>query len=392
MPAAKKDKIDHSSRGHALLSPSAAHRWMICTPSAVFTDKMPDKSSAYAEEGTRAHELAEKRLRDYLAGKKTTVKKEDESIYSEVFPYIEKVTALYEYLKEKSADTVMFIEQKVTAARWIDQCWGTSDCVIISGSAIYVIDLKFGKGVVVDAHNNPQARIYGLGAYDFFSDLYEIDEVHNIIIQPRLDHYSEEILSAEELLGWAEKELVPAGKAALIGAGEFKPGEHCKFCKAAATCRYRAARFNRLHDLSLMDLHLLTNEEVAEALTMAEELSAWLAALKDKVTSELAAGGKMPGWKLVRGRSTRRYADVLAVKDKLIGAGIEEALIYKEPELLNITDMTKVLGGKKKFEELLGDLIVKPEGKPTLVPESDRREAITDIVTDAFSEPIEGEE
>ena len=382
-------QIDHSARSHALLSPSAAHRWMVCTPSAVFTDKMPDKSSEYAEEGTRAHELAEKRIRDYLAGKKTVIKKEDEQIYSEVLPYIEYVTDLYEKLKAEYADTVMFIEQKVSAKRWIDQCWGTSDCVIISDASIFVIDLKFGKGVMVDAPNNPQARIYGLGAYDLFSDLYDIDTVHNIIVQPRLSHISEEIISAEDLLKWADEELVPAGKAALEGAGEFKAGEHCKFCKAAATCRYRAARFNRLHDLSLTDLHLLTDEEVGDALSMAEELSSWLSALKEEVTGKLMKGEPMKGWKLVRGRSVRKYSDVLAVRDKLISAGIDEGLIYKERELLNITDMTKVLGGKKKLEELLGDLIVKPEGKPTLVPESDRREAITDIAAEAFSEPID---
>lgn len=382
-------KIDHSSRSHALLSPSAAYRWMACTPSAVFTDKMPDTTTAYAEEGTRAHELAEKHIRDYLKNKKTKVKKEDEQIYSEVYPYIQYVIDLYEKLKEASADTVMFVEQKVSASRWIDQCWGTSDCVIISDDSIYVIDLKFGKGVMVDAVNNPQARIYGLGAYDFFSDLYDITTVHNIIVQPRLDHISEEVISADDLLGWAEKELVPAGKAALIGAGEFKAGDHCKFCKAAATCRYRSARFNRLHDLSLTELHLLTDEEISDALSMAEELSSWLTALKEEVTKNLMDGQKMKGWKLVRGRSLRRYSDVLAVRDKLVNAGIDENLIYKERELLTITDMTKVLGGKKKFEELLGDLIVKPEGKPTLVPESDRREAITDIAKEAFNEPIE---
>ena len=382
-------KIDHKARDHALLSPSAAYRWMACTPSAVFTDQMPEKPSTYAAEGTRAHELAEKRIRDYLAGKKTRVKKEDEQIYQEVFPYITYVTELYEKLKEESADTVMFVEQKVSAKRWIDQCWGTSDCIIISDTRIYVIDLKFGKGIQVDAVNNPQARIYGLGAYDLFSDLYDIDEVHNIIVQPRLDHISEETISADDLLNWAETELVPAGKAALEGAGEFKAGPHCQFCKAAATCRYRAARFNRLHDLSLTELHLLTDEEISDALTMAEELNSWLKALKDKVTENLMHGEPMKGWKLVRGRSVRKYSDVLAVRDKLIGAGIDENLIYKERELLSISDMTNVLGGKKKLEELLGDLIEKPEGKPTLVPESDRREAITDIAAEAFSEPIE---
>lgn len=386
-----KKAVDHSARAHALLSPSAAHRWMACTPSAVFTYNMPDYSSMYAEEGTRAHELAETRLRDYLNGKKTKIKKDDEKIYEEVMPYIDYVTDLYERLKKESADTVMFVEVKVTVSRWIKECWGTSDCVIISGSAIYVIDLKFGKGVRVSAVNNPQARIYGLGAYDFFSDLYDITDVHNIIVQPRLDAVSEEEISVEELLAWAENELVPAAEKALEGSGDFKAGEHCKFCKAAATCRYRAARFNRLHDLSLTELHLLTDEEVSDALKMAEELTAWMKSLQEEVTRNIMNGQKMPGWKLVRGKSNRKYGDVLAIRDKLINAGINEELIYKERELLNITDLTKVVGGKKKFDELLGSLIVKPEGKLTLVPESDKREAVTDISADAFSEPIDEE-
>ena len=373
---------------HAVLGASSAYRWMHCTPSAMFTKDMPDKTSVYAEEGTKAHAIAERCLNDYLHGDKTEIVDEDKEIYTEVLPYIQRCIGRYEELKAVHPDAVMFIETKVSFETWVPKGFGTADCIILAGNELHVRDLKFGKGVPVSAIDNPQARCYGLGAYDMFHDLYDIDTVVNEIDQVRLeDGYSEEVLTAKELTDWGDKELKPLAKKAYSGKGEFVTGEWCRFCKARAVCPHRAKE-----DLPVIAAagdvpSTMSDEAVTAVLLKKKELTEWLNALEqymfDKVQAAESKGEKVDGWKIVEGRSTRQYIDELQVADACKKAGIDEALIY-DRKLIGLTKMQTVLGGKKKMGEILGDLIVKPAGKPTLVPDTDARKDITSSAADDF--------
>lgn len=376
---------------HAILSPSSSHRWLACPPSAHLELKFPDEGSQYATEGTFAHALAELRLSRAVANtcKPSTFKKklaemQKNPLYctemeESIDLYVTQVSERFMTSVESCKDTLVLLEQKLDFSQWVPGGFGTGDVVIIGDGIIEVIDLKYGKGVPVSAKDNPQTRLYGLGAIATYEMLYDFSRVRMTIIQPRLDSISDEELTVEELLAWAEEYVKPRAAQAAVGEGEFCAGEHCRFCKAKATCRARADENLKLMQFEFQQPPLLSIEEIADILSKAEELQKWA---KDVQTYALDQAvnhkTKFPGWKLVEGRSNRQYIDKDAVAKALKTAGYSEEDIYAPKELLGITAIEKVTG-KDIFNRLLSELIVKPPGKPTLVPESDKRPEIQSV-------------
>ena len=368
---------------HALLGPSGAKRWMSCTPSVRLEEQFPDSSSEYADEGTLAHSLAETILRynnGEISKKAFSTRfnkiKADPMYNQEMQDYIEDYTQrVWEIANEMKAscpDALILFEQRLDFSEYVPDGFGRGDVVIVADDMINIIDLKYGKGVGVSAEDNPQLRLYGLGAYLEHSMLYDIRKVRMTIIQPRLENISVEELTAEELLDWAEREVQPKAAQAYAGEGEFKVGDHCRFCKARVTCRARAEYNLELTKLDFVDPALLTDEEIGEVLRRADELDHWVKDVTEFALAEALKGTKYEGWKLVEGTSRRRYTDPARVIQVLLEEGYKAEDVQKPVEPKGLTDMTKLLG-KKLFEELLASLVIKPEGKPTLVPESDKR-------------------
>ena len=369
---------------HARLSPSAAARWINCPGSIRLSEQVPpEPPSEYADEGTLAHSVAEtKLLRE--TGILTTrifnarMKAAKASAYWS--GEMDEATDFYadtvlEHLTEAGEDAILMVEQRFSLDEWAPGSFGTSDAVIIGGDAIEVIDLKYGKGIRVDAKENPQLRLYALGAVGLFGDLYDFSRVRATIIQPRLDHVSSEALPVADLLVWGDNVVNPAAIEALEADDPRKAcGDWCRWCPAKAICRTRAEANLELARLEFKKPELLGPEEIGEVLRKAEELEKWSADVQAYALQQAISGEHFDGWKLVEGRSVRKYADDLQVAQKLQEAGYDEAMLY-ERKLNGITAMEKLVG-KKKLTELLGDLIVKPAGKPVLVPEDDRREAI----------------
>ena len=369
---------------HARLSPSASHRWINCPGSVHLAEQCPPQGgSTYTAEGTEAHALAELKLRKFNEeGTSDSFDKQLDKARNEFEYYcgeMEEATDFYfdivtEKLIEGGPDAELMVEQRFSLDKWVPDSFGSADAVIIAGNTIEVCDLKYGKGVKVDAVGNPQLRLYGLGAAELFGDLYDFDTVRVTIIQPRLDHVSTEEISLEDLKDWAENWVAPAAKLAMSNTDEVHCGDWCQFCPAKAICRERAEANLELARHDFKKPALLTDEEIGEVLRQADELQKWAADISSYALEQALAGKQYDGWKLVEGRSIRKYADEIKVADTLKAAGFDEALLY-ERKLNGITNMEKLVG-KKKLTELLGDLLVKPAGKPVLVPESDKREAI----------------
>lgn len=369
---------------HARLSPSASHRWINCPGSVHLSEQCPPQGgSTYTAEGTEAHALAELKLRKFNEeGTSDFFDKQLEKARSEFEYYcgeMDEATDFYfdivtEKVLEGGPDAELMIEQRFSLDKWVPDSFGSADAVIIAGNTIEVCDLKYGKGVKVDAVGNPQLRLYGLGAAELFGDLYDFDTVRVTIIQPRLDHVSTEEISLEDLKDWAENRVAPAAKLAMSNTDEVHCGDWCQFCPAKAICRERAEANLELARHDFKKPALLTDEEIGEVLRQADELQKWAADISSYALEQALAGKQYDGWKLVEGRSIRKYADEIKVADTLKAAGFDEALLY-ERKLNGITNMEKLVG-KKKLTEILGDLLVKPAGKPVLVPESDKREAI----------------
>lgn len=369
---------------HAKLSASGAHRWMACPPSANLEAMLPDKSSEFAEEGTFAHSLAELILRynnNEISKRAYTTRlnrlKKDPLYSQEMQDYIADYAQLvWEQFNEAKAtcpDAQILFEQRLDFSEYVPEGFGTGDVVIIADDALQVIDLKYGKGVGVSAKGNPQLRLYGLGAYLEHSLLYDITRIKATIIQPRLDSISTEELTAGELLVWAESEVKPKARLAMDGEGAFRVGEHCRFCKAFARCRAQKEYQMELAKYGFMDAELLDDSEIGDVLARVDALVKYAEAVKAYAFDQAVNHGvRFDGWKLVEGRSNRKYADEEKAAERLIGAGYQTHDIYKKPALLGVTDMTKLVG-RKRFEELLSDAVMKPEGKPVLVPESDKR-------------------
>jgi len=289
---------------------------------------------------------------------------------------IEKINSA----RARSKDAVILLEKRLDFSPWVPESFGTGDLVIIADGVLEIVDLKYGKGVPVSAVGNSQMRLYGLGAINQFSCLYDFEIVRMTIVQPRLDNISTDEITVDELLNWGETYVKPRAEMAFKGEGEFVAGDHCRFCRARYTCRARAEANLELAKYEFREPALLTHEEIAEILFKADELLAWITDIKTYALDQAQNHGvKFPGWKLVEGRSNRKYIDENAVAQTLIIEGYKEEEIYTK-SLIGITAMEKLLG-KKRFEELLGDLIIKPPGKPTLVPESDKRPEISSIAS-----------
>lgn len=377
-------------KAHAKLSPSAAARWINCPGSIALSGLCPPPgSTSYADEGTAAHSLAELKLRKYLGeltGPQYT-KAANEVRKSGFFDgEMEETTELYKdrVLEELAAagdDAELMVEQHFKLDRWVPDCFGTSDAVVIGGDTINVIDLKYGKGIKVEAEGNPQLRLYGLGAAGLFGDIYDFSKVRMTIIQPRLDHVSSEELPLADLLKWAEDVVVPAAKLCGEDDAPLACGDWCRFCPGKAICRKRAEYNLELAKEDFKLPKLLTDDEIGDVLRRAEQLSSWVKDVSDYALKEAESGKHFNGWKLVEGRANRKYADEIKVAKALKAAGFQEAVIY-EKRLLGLTAMAKVVGGDKKLTGILNvegkdPLIVKPKGAPTLVPESDKRPTIS---------------
>lgn len=360
---------------HAILSASSSHRWLECPPSAKLCSEQPNKSSEYAQEGTDAHALCENKLKSIL-GRETVDPTENLTYYNEEMERCANEYAVYvseqvEKAKTVCKDPVVLIEQRLDFSRWVPEGFGTGDCVIIADGTLSVIDFKYGKGVEVLAENNPQMMLYALGALELFDGIYDIDTVSMTIFQPRRDNISEYTISKADLLCWADEVLAPTAQLAIKGEGEFKAGEHCRFCKVRTTCRKRAEYNLELARYDFQPPATLDNTEISAILVKADELVSWVTDVKEYALRQALSGVTYEGFKVVEGRSNRKYTDENAVVEAVKAAGFDPY----EHSVLGITAMTTLLG-KKKFNELLGGLIEKPQGKPTLVPMSDKRPAI----------------
>lgn len=357
---------------HALLSASSAHKWIACPPSALLSKKFEDTSSSFAQEGTDAHTLAQYKL-EKLLGLNTKDPTESLSFYDEEMNshaeyYAAFVLEQLEKAKENCADPQILIEQKLDFSKYVPEGYGHVDCLITSDGTLTVIDYKYGLGIKVSAERNPQMFCYALGGLALFDGIYDIDNIHLIIYQPRRENISEYSISKSELIKWAEEVLAPTAQLAIKGEGEYKAGEHCQFCKAKATCRKRAEYNLELAKYDFEVPATLDNDEIAAILTKADELVSWANDVKEYALKEALNGTKFEGFKLVAGRSNRKYTDEAAVADVVIAAGKDPY----EKKLLGITAMTALLG-KKTFEDILGGLTFKPPGKPVLVTADDKR-------------------
>lgn len=388
---------------HALLSASGAHRWMNCPASARWEATLPEPPEKdYTREGTLAHAIGELQLlkvqlkyNNRFHGEETIhqihdidialaeLKKDPlytQAMWDYVAAYTEHVEGLLFELSTQGKYCRVFPEVKLDLSDWIPEGFGTSDCVIISDDEMYVIDLKYGKGTLVIAHDNPQLRAYALGAWKVFSDTEDISAVHLNIFQPRMDNYDAETMPLSDLLEWGSTTLKPAAERAWKGEGGFCPGTHCKFCKGRVICQYNAAYMLEMGQLDLQAGPELTPTQIAGVLERVGELQKWATEIKEyALESALTRGVKYPGYKVVRGRANRRITDegkAVALLSSA-GYGVEQTCSLK-----GLTELGKVVG-VNNLNKILESVIEKPEGKPTLVPDTDKREAL-EISTDEY--------
>lgn len=367
---------------HSVYPPSSAKRYMNCTPALKLEQQFEDEQSPYAEEGSAGHALAEHLIKKHLKkrSKRPVSDYYTDELVEAVDEYVGYCIGQIEAAKQECSDPVFEVERRTDISRHIEGCFGTADMVIVTDHKIHVIDLKLGKGVMVDAEHNEQLMIYGLGILDFYEILYDIETVALTIVQPRLEHLSTWEISVEDLKKWAKEELEPKARMALAGEGEFRAGDHCRFCKARFTCRARAEEYLKLARMEFAEPALLSDDEIAEVLLKADTLKKWAEEIYAYAQNEAVVNHRQwPGFKLVLGKSNRKYTDENEVAEAAKKAGYTD--IYKT-SLIGITDMEKLMG-KKKFSEILGSLVYKPEGKVTLVPESDKREAVKTATAEA---------
>ncbi len=371
---------------HAYLSASASHRWLACPPSAKLCANIPDQASEYAQHGTDCHELCaylvEKALGREVIDPTDNLTYYDAEMKNCAEEYRNYVLEQIEASKEFCKDPQVMIEQRLDFSRWVKNGFGTGDCVIVTDEVLQIIDYKHGLGVLVsagdDVHGgNSQMMCYALGALEVFGDIYDINQIKMTIFQPRRENISTYTISRDNLLKWANEVLAPTAELAYVGEGEFKAGDHCQFCKVKATCRKRA-EYNL--ELAKYDFEMpatLDDTEIAAILEKVDEMISWGNDIKEYALKQAQSGVHFEGWKVVEGRSNRKYTDEAAVAFAVKDAGFDPY----EKKLLGVTAMSTLLG-KKKFEELLGGLIYKPPGKPALVPESDKRPAMNTAIED----------
>ncbi len=362
---------------HAFLAASASERWLHCPPSAKLCAQEDDQGSEYARQGSDAHALCEHLLLKAL-GRETRDPTEDLTYYdAEMQEAAESYAAflMSQVAEAKSLcpDPLICVEQTVDFSKWVQHGFGTADALIVADDTLYVTDMKYGVGCLVtadgeDGTGNSQLKCYGLGALDAFGNLYDIKRIRLSIFQPRRENIDTFELSKEDLLQWADEILAPIAKLAYEGQGEFKAGNHCQFCRVKATCRKRAEYAMELAKYDFDEPALLNENEIAEILPRIDVLVSWADDVKKYALNQALAGVRFPGFKLVEGRSNRKYADEAAVAKVISDAGYDPW----EQKLAGIKEMTRRLG-KKRFEELLKDLLIKPEGKPVLVSRDDDR-------------------
>lgn len=380
--------INHKERAHAKLSASGASRWATCPGSVQMEDGIPDKESIYAQEGTLAHEMSELKLKHYLDPKgfgkrklNAAIKKlkENELYQAEMDSYTDTYV---DFIKEKAlsfpSNPYIEIEKRVDFSRWVDGGFGTCDCVLIHGSTLSIIDLKYGKGVPVSAEQNEQLILYALGAYDAFNLIYNLDKIELNIVQPRINNFTTWEISLTELLLWGDYFKVQAEKA-LGGNGELVPSaKACKFCKARDICTARAENNLSLESEIKLKPNEIPKDKLYEYISRGEDIAKWVADLKAYALDMCIKGEDVKGLKAVAGRTSRSWTNQDEAINKLIEGGIDEAIIYDKVPL-TLAKLEKALG-KQQFTALVGDLVVTSEGKPTLVFENDKRPAITNTV------------
>lgn len=366
---------------HALLSASSSYRWLNCPPSAKLNAMQEDVVNDYTMQGTDAHTLCEYKLKKMLGinvsdptENLTWYNKEMEDCADSYATYVEEQISK---AKQFCTDPVVLIEQKLDFSKYVTEGFGTGDCVIVADGMLSVIDYKHGLGVLVSAENNPQMMCYALGALELFDGIYDIETISMTIFQPRRENISTFVISKADLLNWAETILAPTAKLAYAGEGDFKAGKHCRFCNVKATCRKRMEHNMELAKYDFKMPETLSNDEISVILSKVDELTVWASDVKEYALQQAVDGVKFAGYKVVEGRSSRKYTNETEVAEKVKRAGYDPF----EHKLLSITAMTKLLG-KTDFEKLLGKLIEKPKGKPTLVPESDKRTAMNTAIED----------
>ena len=359
-------------RKHAILSASSSHRWLHCNPSARLEQEFEDRETEAAIEGTAAHALCEHKLRRTLKmqSKKPISPYDCEEMDIHTDGYVQFVLETIKEARQHCSDPIINIEQRLDFSCYVPDGFGTGDCVIISDQTLHIIDFKYGRGVLVEEENNPQMMLYALGALNVYDSLYDIEEVAMTVYQPRRENISTWAIPVDELKAWAEKTLKPKAALAYEGKGEYIPGPWCTFCRAAIKCRARAEEKLRLAQYEFAKPPLLTDTEIEEILSKLDDLTKWAKEIQAyALEAALNHGKEWNGWKLVEGRSNRKYTDENAVADAAKKAGYLD--IYRQ-SLLPITEMEKLMG-KQAFSDILGSLVIKPPGKPTLVPTSDKR-------------------
>ncbi len=368
---------------HAVLSASGSHRWLNCTPSARLELEFENTGSEAAKEGTAAHALCEHKLKRalHMRSRRPVSDYDSDEMEECTDAYVDFVMEQYEAAKQVCEDPVILIEQRLDFSCYVPDGFGTGDCLIISDDRLHIIDFKYGMGVLVEAEDNPQMKLYALGALAVYDALYDIREVSMTIFQPRRENVSTWTVSVEDLKAWAENELKPRAKMAYDGEGEYFPGEWCTFCRAAVRCRTRAEEKLKLAQTEFRMPPLLTDAEIEDILAVLPDLTKWANEITAyALDAALNHGKEWNGFKVVEGRSVRKYRDEAAVAEAAKEAGYKD--IYRQ-SLIPLTEMQRLMG-KDKFEEILGGLITKAPGRPTLVPKSDKRPAMN--VSNAINE------
>ena len=361
---------------HALLTASGSKRWLSCPPSARLEASFEEKETMAAAEGTAAHSLAEYKLKRKLHFycKRPVSEYEDAAMDQHTDDYAAYVMGIIADMENAGEAPMVFIEERLDLSPWVPESFGTADCIVIGDEILHIIDLKYGAGVPVEAENNSQMMLYALGALHKFGFLYDVRTVAMTIYQPRRENISTAFVDVELLLEWAENFVKPKAQMAFAGEGAYLPGEWCLFCRVADRCRARAEANLKVAREEFGLPPMLTDEEVEALLPQLPELVKWAQELLVYATEAAVNHGKQwDGFKVVEGRSVRKYADEEAVAEAAMANGYRD--IYRK-SLINLTEMERLMG-KKKFQELLGAYIIKPPGKPTLVPLSDRRPALT---------------
>ena len=360
---------------HALLSASSSHRWLHCNPSARLEREFADRETTAAAEGTAAHALAEHKLKRKLKLRSERPVSPFDTDEMEICTddYADFVMEQVTKERRRDPDTQVFIEQRLDFSCYVPEGFGTGDCLIVSKGRLHIIDLKYGMGLLVDSEENPQMMLYALAALNQYEEQYQIKKVKLTIFQPRRDNVSTWETTVAKLKKWATKDLVPKAQKAFRGEGEYCPGEWCIFCKAAVKCRARADDKLRLAQSEFKMPPLLTDAEIESVLAKLPDIKKWADEIQEYALAKALAGKEWTGFKLVEGRSVRKFTDERAVVKAANEAGYHD--IYKQT-LISLTEMEKLMG-KAEFSKVLGALVTKPQGKPTLVPDTDKRQAIT---------------